>query len=149
MEIIITEEQQKIIKWLDCSIYSVEYVQEWINKEVDFTANEALTLIIMGVKGFYDAVILIEKQKMNPLIDIDLTYYFEVLNSGIFGGEGSVGYVSHISNGVRKLGNANVFLEGLIKTVALASSCSSLDIKLISKEEYDLGTEDDLECEEE
>jgi hypothetical protein len=40
---------------------------------------------------------------MNSLINVDLGFYFEVKNSEMFGGEGSVGYTAATIGGVKNI----------------------------------------------
>lgn len=61
--ITLSETQKKIIRQLNHKIYTIEFVQKNINRNpstfVQFNSHEAL--LAANVKGFYDAVLQIEK----------------------------------------------------------------------------------------
>lgn len=81
---------------------------------------------------------------MNPLIHISITLHFEVMNSEMFGGEGSVGYTSVAHRGISNLDGVNdEFIESQKKITANLLHVSVEDITLISKEAYDFATEGD------
>lgn len=82
---------------------------------------------------------------MNPLVNVDVTLYFEVSNSVMFGGEGTVGYTSTSFGEVKKLEifEDESIIESQKKTVAEMLRVTTNNVKLISKEEYKLATEED------
>lgn len=81
---------------------------------------------------------------MNPLIYVTISLHFEVSNSETFGGEGTVGYTATNFGGVSKLeGVDDSFVDKQIEGVANMFRVKKEDVKLISKEDYDLATEDD------
>lgn len=81
---------------------------------------------------------------MNPLIYVTISLHFEVSNSEMFGGEGTVGYTATNFGGVSKLeGVDDSFVDKQIEGVANMLRVKKEDVKLISKEDYDLATEDD------
>lgn len=81
---------------------------------------------------------------MNPLIYVTVSLHFEVSNSEMFGGEGTVGYTATNFGGVSKLeGVDDSFVDKQIEGVANMLRVKKEDVKLISKEDYDLATEDD------
>ncbi len=51
-----TEKEKDIIKELDHSLYTVEFLEEWINRNDDVFANAAAALQAMSAKGYYEAV---------------------------------------------------------------------------------------------
>lgn len=61
--ITLSENQKAIIERLNHGLYSVEFVQEWINNSDNVIVNAPAALQAMGVKGFYDAVLQIEKDE--------------------------------------------------------------------------------------
>lgn len=76
---------------------------------------------------------------INPLIDIQVSLYFEIHNSPLYGGRGSVGY-SSFSVGDFDAFDASKFNEDFVnnitQSIADLSSVSSSDVKLISKSWY-------------
>lgn len=59
-KIILTEKQKEIILRLNDSHYTVECIQEWINRNDNVFINAPAALEAMGAKGFFDAVRAIE-----------------------------------------------------------------------------------------
>ena len=85
---------------------------------------------------------------MNPLIEVDVTLYFEVSNSEMYGGQGTVGYSSLKYGGIKNLEAVDdSFVRENIHSVAQMMKVTAEDVRLISKEEYDLKTEDENEDE--
>ncbi len=83
---------------------------------------------------------------MNPLIDVSISLYFEISNSEMFGGEGSVGYTAATFGGVKNIENVDdSFVDKQIEGVANMLHVSKENVKLISKEQYDFETEDEDE----
>ena len=52
----ITEEEKTIIRNLNNSMYTVEYIEEWINKDDDVKINAVAALISCVAKGYYGAI---------------------------------------------------------------------------------------------
>lgn len=52
----LTEVEKAIVESLDSNLYTVEYLEEWINSSDDIFSNAVGALTAMGAKGFYDAV---------------------------------------------------------------------------------------------
>ena len=83
---------------------------------------------------------------MNPLIYITISLHFEISNSEMFGGEGSIGYTATNFGGVQKLESVDEsFIDKQMEIVANMLKVTKEEVKLISKEEYDLETEYDSE----
>lgn len=83
---------------------------------------------------------------MNPLIYVTISLHFEVSNSEMFGGKGSIGYTATNFGGVKNLEAVDeILIDEHIGSVAGMLNVTKEEIKLISKEEYDLETEDDSE----
>lgn len=81
---------------------------------------------------------------MNPLISVDIGLYFEVSNSDMFGGEGTVGYSATKLEGVGNLDAIDdSFIQQHIEAVAQMLKVTSENVRLISKEEYDRETADE------
>ena len=79
---------------------------------------------------------------MNPLVSITATLYFEVKNSPMFGGEGSVGYTSAAFSDVQHIENLDDdFITAQKKITCKMLGVSVDDISLISKEAYITATE--------
>lgn len=81
---------------------------------------------------------------MNPLVNVDVSMHFEISNSQMFGGKGSVGYTSLSFGGVGNLKAIDdSFIETQIKGVANMMKVTNEEVKLISKAEYDFETDED------
>lgn len=52
----LTELEKQIINELDHPLYTVEFIENWINQEPDVLINTVAALQVMGVQGYYDAV---------------------------------------------------------------------------------------------
>lgn len=84
---------------------------------------------------------------MNPLIYVSISLHFEISNSEMFGGEGSVGYTVATFGGVKNIENVDdSFVDKQIEGVANMFHVSKENVKLISKEQYDFETEDEDDC---
>lgn len=59
--IVLTENQKRIIRNLNDPLYTVEFIEEWINRKDNVIVNAPSALQAMGVNGFYRAVVAIEK----------------------------------------------------------------------------------------
>jgi len=86
---------------------------------------------------------------MNNLINIDITLYFRILNSEMYGGKGTEGY-SQIKYGEVK--NLEIiddaFVERQKGIQAEMLKVSTDDVMLISKEDYDIATNDEEDYDE-
>lgn len=52
----LTSKEKAIVKNLNSALYTVQYLEEWINNNDDVFSNAVGALTAMGAKGFYDAV---------------------------------------------------------------------------------------------
>lgn len=52
----LTEKQKEIIQWLNDPHYTVDHLQEWINRNDNVFINAPSALIAAKAKGFFDAV---------------------------------------------------------------------------------------------
>jgi hypothetical protein len=57
----LTEKQKEIIKRLNHSLYTVEFLNEWLNRQDSVFINAPAALQCMGAKGFLSAVKAMEK----------------------------------------------------------------------------------------
>ena len=55
-KIVLSDKEKEIIGMLDDSLYTVEYIEEWINRNDNVFVNAPSALSAMGAKGFYQAV---------------------------------------------------------------------------------------------
>lgn len=79
---------------------------------------------------------------MNPLIEVNIAFYWEISNSLLYDGE--VGYAATKYEGVKNLDAIDdTFIENLLGNVADMAGVSRENVRLISREEYDMNTEDD------
>ena len=51
-----TDREKEIIKDLNHSLYTVEYLEEWINRNDNVFVNAPAVLQAMSAKGYYEAV---------------------------------------------------------------------------------------------
>lgn len=54
--IVMTEREKEIITKLNHELYTVEYVEHWINRNDSVALNASAALQTMGAHGFYEAV---------------------------------------------------------------------------------------------
>lgn len=59
----ISEQEKIIIKKLNHPLYTVEFLQEWINRNDDVFANAPSALQACSAKGFYEAVKYMTKEQ--------------------------------------------------------------------------------------
>lgn len=64
-KITLTEEERKIVTELNHSLYTIEFIEEWINRDYNVFTNALGALQSMGAKGFYDAVKHMAALRMN------------------------------------------------------------------------------------
>ena len=57
----LSEKQKDIISRLDDKLYTAEFLQEWLNNNDNVAVNAPGALQAMGAKGFFAAVLQIEK----------------------------------------------------------------------------------------
>lgn len=57
----LTLEEKKIVQELNDPLYTVEYLEEWINRNDNVAINAVAALSAMGAKGYYKAVQHIKK----------------------------------------------------------------------------------------
>lgn len=58
----LTDEEKRVIEAMNHSLYTVEFVEEWINRHDGVFENAPAALQAMGAKGFYAAVRSIVEQ---------------------------------------------------------------------------------------
>ena len=51
-----TDREKEIVKRLNHSLYTVEYLEEWINRNDNVFVNAPAALQAMSAKGYYEAV---------------------------------------------------------------------------------------------
>lgn len=61
--ITLTENQKRIIKQLNDSLYTISFLEEWLNRQDNVFTNAPAALQTMGAQGFYRAILAIEKRK--------------------------------------------------------------------------------------
>lgn len=52
----LTENEKEIVRELNDPTYTVEYLEEWINRNDNVQINAVAALSAMGAKGYYAAV---------------------------------------------------------------------------------------------
>lgn len=63
-KIVLSDKEKEIIGMLDDSLYTVDYIEEWINRNDNVFVNAPSALSAMGVKGFYQAVKRMAEKKV-------------------------------------------------------------------------------------
>lgn len=58
----LTENEKRIVRELNDPTYTVEYLEEWINRNDNVQINAVAALSAMGAKGYYAAVKRMAKQ---------------------------------------------------------------------------------------
>lgn len=74
--IVLSEQEKNIIEMLGNNLYTVEFIEHWINRNDNVTVNAPSALQAMGAKGYYTAVQQIASymdKKGIRLINIDPT----------------------------------------------------------------------------
>lgn len=83
---------------------------------------------------------------VDPLINVEVHMYFEVHNSDLWGGKGSVGYTEISYRECRRI-DINVlnsdFLERQIEIAANSTSVDKKYVRPITKQEYDEKSNDE------
>lgn len=67
-----TEQEKKIVKLLNHPTYTVEYLEEWTNRNDNVFANAPAALAAMGANGFMLAVSAMAKCKDIKIIENDM-----------------------------------------------------------------------------
>lgn len=62
-KIVLSDKEKEIIGMLDDSLYTVEYIEEWVNRNDNVFVNAPSALSAMGAKGFYQAVKRMAKKR--------------------------------------------------------------------------------------
>ena len=91
-----------------------------------------------------------QELNINPLINVDISLYFEVLDAELYGGKGTVGYTAVKYGGFRiiKTFENDVFVRDHINKIADMCSVPSENVRLISKAEYEEATSEDEDTDE-
>lgn len=55
-KIVLTEREKEIVASLGHDLYTVEYLEEWINRNDNICTNVVAALNAMAAKGYYEAV---------------------------------------------------------------------------------------------
>lgn len=83
---------------------------------------------------------------MNPLVYISVGLHFEVKDAEIYGGVGSIGYTKINLNEIRDINQiTDEYVEAQTQATANFLHVPRGAVRLISKEEYDLETNDEDE----
>lgn len=61
--ILLSEDEVKVITELNHSLYTVDYIQHWINRDDNVFTNAVAALSAMGAKGYYEAVRMMVNKK--------------------------------------------------------------------------------------
>lgn len=88
----------------------------------------------------------INENHINPLINVEIHLYFEVNNSELTGGKGSVGYTTLCFEECSRTDLSdlnNGFIESQIENMAGLCGVDKKYVRAISKEEYDEKSNDE------
>ncbi|MBQ5320310.1 MAG: hypothetical protein J6K17_14565 [Oscillospiraceae bacterium] len=77
-----------------------------------------------------------------PHIKVSLTFYFEVKNAEIYGGEGSIGYCSQSMDVGNIDGISDKHISDFAEGMANFMGVSIDDVRFITEAEYEENTED-------
>lgn len=83
---------------------------------------------------------------VDPLINVEIHLYFEVHNSELWGGEGTVGYTEVSYRECRRIdvnGLNSDFVERQIEIAANSTCVDKNDVRAITKQEYDEKSNDE------
>ena len=81
---------------------------------------------------------------MNPLVHVDITLFFKIQDSEIYGGPDSLGYTETHFGGVGRVDKVDdAFIERQLNLQAEFHKVPIGNVTLISKEEYDLAVSSD------
>lgn len=58
-----TDREKEVVKKINHSLYTVEFLEEWINRNDNVLVNPVAALQAMAAKGFYEAVKAIAKSE--------------------------------------------------------------------------------------
>lgn len=61
-----TEKEKSVVKKLNHSLYTVEYLEEWISRNDNVFSNAPAALQAMGAKGYYEAVKKMAENEQEP-----------------------------------------------------------------------------------
>ena len=59
----LTDEEKEIVEQLGHSLYTVDFLEEWLNRNDNVVVNAPAALQAMGASGFYEAVKCMARQK--------------------------------------------------------------------------------------
>ncbi len=83
---------------------------------------------------------------MNPLVYISIRLHFEVKDAKMYGGVGSIGYAAINLDGIMDINQiTDEYVEAQTQTAAGLFRVPRTAVRLISKEEYDLETDNEDE----
>lgn len=85
----------------------------------------------------------INENHINPLINVKFHLYFEVLNSELWGGKGSVVYTKLCFEECSRTDLNDDFIERQIENMAALCGVDKKYVRAISKEEYDEKSNDE------
>ena len=58
-----TDKEKKVVREINHPLYTVEFLEEWINRNDNVFINAPAALQAMGAKGFYAAVEMLAKER--------------------------------------------------------------------------------------
>lgn len=61
-----TDREKEIIKGLNHSLYTVEYLEDWVNRNDNVYVNAPAALQAMGAKGYYEAIKRMAENEQEP-----------------------------------------------------------------------------------
>lgn len=87
-----------------------------------------------------------KRMRFNPLVNIEISLYFKICNSVMFGGAGTEGYMALVFDGTGELEQfSDEHLEKHIRDISKLCNVPESNVIMISKAEYDLATGDSEE----
>lgn len=88
----ITPLEETVINNLKHPIYTVEYLEEWINRNDNVFINAPAALSAMGAMGFYEAVQLIVNKEVQSRLVLTTDHIFPDCHSAEHDVSGCLGY---------------------------------------------------------
>lgn len=127
----------------NCIRYVMDECSEVIEDEMEFPCTDLIKKTVLDA---------IEPSEMdiNKLINVEVNIYFEIHNSILFGGKGSIGYTRNHFDECKNFDHKNIndeFINQQIESNAALFNVDKSDVHIISKQKYDEKTSDEDENE--
>lgn len=132
----------------NCIKYVMDECSEVIEDEMEFPCTDLIKKTVLD--AFEPDNTEISETDINKLINVEVNIYFEIHNSFLFGGKGSIGYTRNHFDECKNFDHKNIndeFINQQIESNAAFFNVDKSDIHIISKQKYDEKTSDEDENE--